>query len=113
MADVASKGGDLFVQTYYKYYDSQRHENAAILWNGNAFNGIAAFKEFILHEYHAYDVQPLLVGDSNIVSVLVIREFRNVKIGDKQQTRPFSQTFVLTPVVDAEGKKILYVWNFR
>ncbi|KAJ3058760.1 hypothetical protein HDU98_005175 [Podochytrium sp. JEL0797] len=53
--DVSSKGGDLFVQTYYKYYDSQRHvlhklykDNAAILWNGNAFNGIQAFKEFYL-----------------------------------------------------------------
>ncbi|KAJ3019398.1 UNVERIFIED_CONTAM: NTF2- export protein 2 [Siphonaria sp. JEL0065] len=55
MADVSSKGGDLFVQSYYKYYDSQRHvlhklykDNAAIIWNGNAFNGIAPFKEFYL-----------------------------------------------------------------
>ncbi|KAJ3389419.1 NTF2- export protein 2 [Entophlyctis sp. JEL0112] len=72
-ADVASKGGDLFVAAYYKYFDSQRHilhklyiDSAPILWNGNPFNGIAAFRDFYLqlpatqHDFQSFDVQPLL-----------------------------------------------------
>ncbi|KAI8836878.1 hypothetical protein BJ741DRAFT_604334 [Chytriomyces cf. hyalinus JEL632] len=116
MADVVSKGADGFVLTYYKLYDTQRHmlhklykEDAAILWNGNAFAGISSFKDSYLqlppsvHEYQTYDAQQ--VGDSSILVVVT----GAVKLGDKPQPRPFSQTFVLNPTIDADGKKVYLV----
>ncbi|KAI8607383.1 hypothetical protein BC830DRAFT_1158908 [Chytriomyces sp. MP71] len=116
MADIASKGADAFVAAYYKYYDTQRHvlhklykDDAAILWNGNAFAGIAQFRDSYLqlpatvHEYQSYDAQP--VGNSSILVIVT----GSVKLGDKPQPRPFSQTFILVPVVDAEGKKVYQV----
>ena len=52
--DVAARGADAFISTYYKLMETQRgllgriyKDNAAILWNGNAFGTSQAFQSFI------------------------------------------------------------------
>ena len=56
MSDSAiSKASDVFVSTYYKYFDTQRHllaklykESAAVVWNGNPFGNRGLYQEFYL-----------------------------------------------------------------
>ncbi|KAJ1557574.1 NTF2- export protein 2, partial [Cladochytrium tenue] len=115
---AASKGAELFVRTFYKYYDSQRHnlhilyvDAAAVLWNGNPFAGIAAYKDFFLklpatnHEVQSYDCQ--LVGDGASTNLLV-GVSGIMQYGDAPH-RPFSQTFVLVPTAADSGKKTYQV----
>ncbi|KAJ3216702.1 NTF2- export protein 2 [Dinochytrium kinnereticum] len=91
IAVVASQRADLFVENFYKYYDKQRHllgniykDDAAILWNGNPYNGWARYSEFLLK----------------------LPSTRNVRYDGKDSwARPFSQTFVLIPSADESGRK--------
>ncbi|KAI9358562.1 hypothetical protein DFJ73DRAFT_793957 [Zopfochytrium polystomum] len=116
MTDAASKAADLFVKSYYKYYDTQRHnlhimytDAAAIVWNGNPFPGIAAFNEQLLkmpgsqHDINNYDCQPLV--NETGVNNLIVTVTGLLKFGEAQH-RPFSQTFVLLATVAPDtGKK--------
>lgn len=130
----ASKAADLFIKTFYKLYDTQRSalpilykddashssnasaaggggNGAAILWNGNAYAGIAKYKEFFMvlatsqHEIQSYDSQPIIsdAGTHVLVSVTGL-----VKFGDAPQ-RPFHEAFVLMPVVAADTGKKTYL----
>ncbi|KAJ3195421.1 hypothetical protein HK101_000263 [Irineochytrium annulatum] len=110
----ASKGADNFVEIYYSRFDTQRHllhqlyqpENACILWNGNPFAGVLAYKAFYLElprtvtETKNYDCQPLL-GDGNDHNLLVtVSGSARYGEGREQSLKHFSHTFVLMPVVD-------------
>ncbi|KAI9144752.1 hypothetical protein BKA69DRAFT_1054224, partial [Paraphysoderma sedebokerense] len=70
---IAHQGADAFVQQYYNLFDTQRiqvggfyRENSAIAWNGNTFQGLSSFQQFLQqlpvtnHDILAVDCQPLL-----------------------------------------------------
>ncbi|KAI8844261.1 hypothetical protein BC829DRAFT_286403 [Chytridium lagenaria] len=116
LATAASRTADTFVENIYKIYDKQRHlmlnvykDSAAILWNGNAFNGVASYLEFFLklpvtiHETQSYDAQPIC-GDAE--SNLLITVTGNVKYEGKDKTlRPSLRHLSWYPLLTRTAKK--------
>ncbi|RUS20463.1 hypothetical protein BC937DRAFT_95164 [Endogone sp. FLAS-F59071] len=117
LVDVSTKGADSFVELFYKLYDNQREllsrfyrDSSAILWNGNAYSGVAPFAEFCKklpttsHEIHTFDCHPLLATmNSQGSTSILVNVNGTVKYGDEQQSRQFNQTFILAPDIEKVG----------
>ncbi|KAI9208784.1 uncharacterized protein BJ171DRAFT_487269 [Polychytrium aggregatum] len=117
LADVAARGADAFVETFYKLWDTQRHllirlykDTTPILFNGMPFSGGSSFEEHYqrlpatVHEIQSYDCHPLYFGQERADIVITVTGI--VKFG-ASVGRPFSETFLLTPETDP-GKKGTY-----
>ncbi|KAG0240515.1 hypothetical protein B0O80DRAFT_445406 [Mortierella sp. GBAus27b] len=122
--NLAATGADQFVAVYYKVFDEQRNvlnrlyrDSSAILWNGNAYSGIAPFQAVYekipktVHTVETYDSQPLPTSAQGAPGSIIVNVSGSVLYGD-QDRKVFSQSFVLSP--DASNGSF-YIWsdNFR
>ncbi|KAJ3184324.1 NTF2- export protein 2 [Geranomyces variabilis] len=69
---VTTRAADMFVPSYYKVYDRQRHllhqfykDGSAVLWNGSALPGHSCSEFFLKlpatdHHVNSYDAQPVM-----------------------------------------------------
>ncbi|KAF8941810.1 NTF2- export protein 1 [Haplosporangium gracile] len=120
--DTSSKGADAFVGIYYQLFDTQRpvlnrvyRDTSAILWNGNAFNGIGPFSEFYNklasseHTVNAYDCHPLPTSTApGTPGSMILNVSGTVKYSNEASARHFSQSFILSP--DPTNGSF-YVWS--
>eukprot|EP00128_Syssomonas_multiformis_P004567 Colp12_sorted_trinity150504_noHs@25844 len=125
LIDATARGGEQFVDLFYKYYDSQRQilqrlykDDALLIWNGNPSAGVDAIKLFFevlppsKHQIQAVDCQPIIFnGDRSVISILV-----NV-VGEvsfnETDNKPFCQNFTLVPNEAQSGNFCIKNDTFR
>lgn len=110
---VADRAADIFVSSFYKVFDRQRHllpkmysDWSKLLWNGNAIAS-DQISNFLLqmppsnHIIHGYDAQPLVQpARSILVSVSGSVSFGSDDSKSAKNQNLFSQQFILTPDPD-------------
>ncbi|KAG2185464.1 hypothetical protein INT44_002255 [Umbelopsis vinacea] len=125
--DVSARGAEQFVELYYKLYDSQRsllqrfyRDDSAILWNGNAFPGIAQYNEFLnsltnsSHDIQSFDCHPIpATMNSQGACGILVSVSGAVKYGDSPRKRLFSQAFMLIPDIEKSGTFYIQSENLR
>eukprot|EP00126_Sphaerothecum_destruens_P009993 Sdes_comp20647_c0_seq5m15903 len=75
--DNTCRGGEQFVELYYKVYDTQRHllsrfykDSSKVIWNGNPYASVKTLSDFFENlppsKFHilSFDCQPLLAASS-------------------------------------------------
>ncbi|KAJ3145427.1 NTF2- export protein 2 [Geranomyces michiganensis] len=117
---VTTRAADMFVPSYYKVYDRQRHllhqfykDGSAVLWNGSALPGHSCSEFFLKlpatdHHVSSYDAQPVMDRGQILLTVS-----GNVRYGEDKESKAFSQVFVLSPDPEQPQKYFIGSDHFR
>ncbi|KAG2183538.1 hypothetical protein INT43_006544 [Umbelopsis isabellina] len=104
------------IQLLQRFY----REDSAILWNGNAFPGIAQYNDFLSnlpstsHEVQSFDCHPIpATMNSQGACGILVSVSGTLKYGDSPVKRLFSHAFMLIPDIEKSGTFYIQSENLR